>query len=59
MSSNIQIFKNETFGEVRVTEVEGNPMFCLVDVCRVLELSNPTRAKSRIEDALTSSAVIY
>lgn len=34
-------------------------MFCLVDVCRVLDLSNPTRVKSRIEDDLTTSAVIY
>lgn len=57
--SDIQIFKNANFGEVRVTEVNGNPMFCLVDVCRVLDLSNPTRVKSRIEDDLTTSAVIY
>lgn len=34
-------------------------MFYLVDVCRVLDLSNPTRVKSRIEDDLTTSAVIY
>lgn len=57
--SDIQIFKNANFGEVRVTEVNSNPMFCLVDVCRVLDLSNPTRVKSRIEDDLTTSAVIY
>lgn len=57
--SDIQIFKNANFGEVRVTEVNGNPMFCLVDVRRVLDLSNPTRVKSRIEDDLTTSAVIY
>ena len=34
-------------------------LFCLVDVCRVLDLSNPTRVKSRIEDALTTNEVIY
>ena len=57
--SDIQIFKNANFGEVRVTEVNGNPMFCLVDVCRVLSLGNPSQVKARIEDALTTNEVIY
>lgn len=33
--NDISIFKNESFGEVRVTGTSENPMFCLVDVCRV------------------------
>lgn len=45
----IQIFKNEAFGEVRVTEVNGEPMFCLADVCKVLELQNPTTVKNRLD----------
>lgn len=47
---NIQIFKNENFGEVRVTEVNGEPMFCLADVCKVLELTNPRSVKARLDD---------
>lgn len=44
----IQIFKNENFGEVRVAEVNGVPMFCLADVCRVLEIKNSRDCKSRL-----------
>lgn len=42
--SAIQIFKNEHFGEVRVTEVNGEPMFCLVDVAKALGYKNPAKA---------------
>ena len=42
--SAIQIFKNEHFGEVRVTEVNGDPMFCLVDVAKALGYKNPAKA---------------
>lgn len=34
----LQIFKNENFGEIRVVEVNNEPMFCLSDICRVLDL---------------------
>lgn len=30
-------------------------MFCLVDVCRVLDLSNPRQVKARLEDAVISN----
>ena len=33
-----QIFKSEAFGEIRVAGTSENPMFCLADICRVLEL---------------------
>ncbi len=34
----LQIFKNESFGEVRVAGTPEQPLFCLMDVCKVLEL---------------------
>lgn len=34
----IEIFKNESFGEVRVAGTSEQPLFCLADVCRVLDL---------------------
>jgi len=34
----IEVFKNEQFGEIRVTGTNDNPMFCLPDLCRVLNL---------------------
>jgi anti-repressor protein len=46
----IQIFTNDRFGEVRVTEVNGEPMFCLADVCKALDLSNPTTVKNRLDE---------
>lgn len=42
----IQIFKNESFGEVRVTEVNGEPMFCLVDVAKALGYARPADVAS-------------
>lgn len=57
--SDIQIFRNENFGEVRVTEVSGEPMFCLADVCKALELSNVSQVKSRLkEDGVIANEVI-
>ena len=35
----IKIFQNEQFGEVRIEMNENEePLFCLADVCKVLEL---------------------
>lgn len=49
MANEIQIFKNEKFGEVRVTMNEREePMFCLADVCKALELKNPSDVKTRL-----------
>ena len=36
----LQIFKNNKFGEVRVAKTENNePLFCLADVCKILNIS--------------------
>ena len=49
MENEIQIFKNERFGEIRVNVNEqGEPMFCLADVCKALELKNPSDVKTRL-----------
>ena len=45
--ADIQIFNNPQFGEVRVAMTEnGEPLFCLADVCKALELTNPTTVKT-------------
>lgn len=46
----IQIFNNQEFGSVRVVSKEGEPLFCLADVCKVLELSNPSVVSQRLDD---------
>ena len=44
----LKLFKNEKFGEVRTAIINNEPYFMLVDVCRVLKIVNPTRAKERL-----------
>lgn len=50
MENNIQIFNNEEFGEVRTVMVSDEPWFVAADVCKALELSNPTVAVSRLDE---------
>lgn len=50
----IQIFKNPEFGEVRTAGTPENPLFCLADICRVLDLQ-PSRVKDRLEYGVISS----
>lgn len=47
--SNIIPFSFEG-AEVRVIERNGEPWFVLADVCRVLEIGNPSMAASRLDD---------
>lgn len=60
MENNIQIFKNEQFGEIRtIVNESGEPMFCLADVCKSLGLTNPTMVKQSLKyDALSTIEVI-
>lgn len=46
----LQIFNNEEFGEVRTAVVNDEPMFCLSDICRVLEIKNVSDCKSRLNE---------
>lgn len=48
--NDLQIFNNEEFGEVRTAVVNDEPMFCLADVCKALEMSNPTMVAQRLDD---------
>lgn len=44
MSNQITIYTNPTFGEIRTAGTAEEPMFCLADVCKVLELQvTPTK----------------
>lgn len=45
----IEIFKNESFGEVRVAGTSENPLFCLTDICRILDIKNVGDCKSRLD----------
>lgn len=49
----IEIFKNDRFGEMRVAGTSEQPLFCLADVCKVLEL-DPSQVMKRLEDGVVS-----
>ena len=42
----LQIFKNEKFGEVRIEVVNGKELFCASDVANCLGYKNPRKAIS-------------
>lgn len=54
IQNGIEVFENPIFGQIRMTMVDDEPMFCLVDVCRALEIKNATDVAKRLdEDELT------
>ena len=51
MNDNIKLFENPEFGQVRVIVQKNNePLFCLADICRVLDISNSRNVVSRIDE---------
>lgn len=48
--NDLQIFNNEEFGEVRTVLVGNEPMFCLADICRALDISNPSKVAQRLDE---------
>ena len=54
IQNGIEVFENPIFGQIRMTMVDDEPMFCLIDVCRALEIKNATDVAKRLdEDELT------
>lgn len=46
----LQVFKHESFGNVRVIERGGEPWFVAADVCRALGVSNNRDAVAKLDD---------
>lgn len=46
----LEIFKNEEFGEIRTLMIDGEPWFVAKDVCDILGISNPTMAIEGLEN---------
>lgn len=47
--ASVQVFNNSNFGEVRTSWIGEKPFFCLTDICRSLELDNPSYVKTRLD----------
>lgn len=52
--NDIQLFKNDQFGEVRVIELNGEPLFCLSDVCNILGLRQGD-VRQRLDEGVVST----
>ena len=48
--NDLQIFKNEEFGEVRTMVIDDEPWFVAVDVCHALDIGNPSQAISKLDE---------
>ncbi|MGQ2739400.1 BRO family protein [Campylobacter jejuni] len=49
-NNNIVLFENEELGQVRVAVDENNePLFCLSDICKILELTTPSKVADSIK----------
>lgn len=46
----LQIFNSSEFGEIRTVTKDGEPMFCLADICKALELTNSRVVADRLEE---------
>ena len=50
MKNKMQVFQNEKFGELRTVHINGEPWFVAADVCKALEIGNPTDALRRLDE---------
>lgn len=49
-NNKVQVFSNEQFGNVRAIVCDGEPWFVAADVCKALEIRNPSQALARLDD---------
>lgn len=50
--NNIEIFKNSEFGEIRtIIKDDNNVLFCLKDICKILDIGNVGDVKARLDSS--------
>lgn len=47
--TDLTVFRNEEFGQVRTAQINGETMFVATDVCRVLGIKNVSQAVKRLD----------
>lgn len=57
MENQIKIFNNPNFGEVRVAGTSDEPMFCLADVCKILDIKQ-FRKERLTDDVISNQPII-
>lgn len=48
--NDMKIFNSNEFGDIRTDIHNGEPMFCLSDVCKALGLTQPSKVKERLNE---------
>jgi prophage antirepressor-like protein len=49
-ATSVQVFQNTRFGEIRVAkDRNGEPLFCLADLCKALNLTNPSDVAKKLD----------
>lgn len=48
--NDMKIFNSNEFGDIRTDIHNGEPMFCLSDVCKALGLAQPSKVKERLNE---------
>ena len=56
--TDIQVFRNEQFGEVRTIVKDGEPWFVAADVCKALEVANSRDAVARLDEDERNTVVL-
>lgn len=49
MDSKLMTFENAAFGKIRTITIDGEPWFVAADVCKALELGNPSMTVERLD----------
>jgi prophage antirepressor-like protein len=59
LMNDLQIFKNNEFGEIRTALINNEPYLMLNDICRILDIKNASDTKSRLnKDGVGTTEVI-
>lgn len=54
----ITLFQNPQFGEVRVSEINNEPIFCLSDVCKILDLQGSAVLRRLSDDVISNHPIV-
>lgn len=55
----VKVFENKNFGEIRVVGDFENPLFCLSDVCKALEIKIQNKLKNAINKEFEKGDTFY
>jgi len=50
MQDTMLVFENKEFGKIRIINIDGMPWCVLADVCKILDLTNPTSVAQKLDE---------